>query len=73
MVWVHASAFLSFDVVILSVSPWYNELRTFMNSSISNLYFHHGFRSGKMSLLLDIGMPNFGIQVYHHETTRVHS
>ena len=51
-------------------------LRTFMNSvwpwpltSISKLYFHHEFESDKMSLLFDIGIWNFGIWVYHHETT----
>ena len=51
--YVQVSAFLSFDIVILwhvSVSPWYNVLRTFMNSvwpwpliSISKLYFHYEF------------------------------
>ena len=38
-------------------------------TSISKLYFQHGFESGKMSLLFDIGIPNFGIWVYYHETT----
>ena len=39
------------------------------STSISKLYFHHGFESVKISLLFDIGIPNFGIWVYHHETT----
>ena len=59
----------------MCVSPWYDVSHTFMNSvwpwpltSISKLYFHHGFESGKMSLLFDLGIPNFGIWVYHHET-----
>ena len=49
---------------------------SFMNSvwpwpltSISKLYFHQELKSGKMFLLFDIGILNFGIWVYHHETT----
>ena len=33
------------------------------------IYFHHKFESGKMFLLFDIGISNFDIWVYHHETT----
>ena len=62
----------------MSVSLWYDVLRTFMNSvwhwpltSISKLYFHHEFEPGKMSLLFDIGIPNFGILVYYHETWNI--
>ena len=86
MTWlcVQASPFLSFGIVILvmhvGVSPWYNVSHTVMNSawpwpltSISKLYFHNEFESGKMSLLFDIGTPNFCIWVYHHETCCVHS
>ena len=36
---------------------------------LSKSYFHHGLESSKISLLFDIGIPNFGIWVYHHETT----
>ena len=38
-------------------------------TSISKLYFHHEFESGKMPLLFDRGIQNFGIWSYHHETT----
>ena len=34
-----------------------------------NLYFHHEFKSGKIALLFDIGIPRSGIWVYYHETT----
>ena len=44
---------------------------SFMNSvwpwpltSISKLYFHNEFESGKMSLLFDVGTPNFCIWVH---------
>ena len=64
----------------VGVSPWYDVSHTVMNSvwpwpltSISKLYFHNEFESGKMSLLFDIGTPNFCIWVYHHETCCVHS
>ena len=77
---VQASAFLSFDKIILCLAHEFITMLwcvcTFMNSvwpwpltSISKLYFHHGFQSGKMSFLFDIGIPNFGIFVYYHETT----
>ena len=35
---------------------------------LSKSYFHHGLESSKISLLFDIGIPNFGIWVYHQET-----
>ena len=74
--------FLSFDIVILCLACectcitmvrcviYINEVcMTLTFDSISKLYFHHEFESGKMSLLFDKGIPNFGIWVYHHETT----
>ena len=36
--------------------------------SISKIYFHHGFETGKLSLLFHIGIPIFGIWVYQHKT-----
>ena len=64
---------MSFNIVILSVSPWYNVSRTFMtltfDLNFKIIYFNHEFESGKMSLLFEIGFWNFGIWVYHHETT----
>ena len=86
MTWlcVQASPFLSFGIVILcyagGVSPWFDVSHTVMNSvwpwpltSIAKLYFHNDFESGKMSLLFDIGTPNFCIWVFRHETCCVHS
>ena len=86
MTWlfVQASPFLSSGIVILcysvGVSPWFNVSHTVMNSvwpwpvtSISKVYFHNEFESGKMSLLFNIGTPNFCIWQYHHETLCVHS
>ena len=78
---VHASDFLSFDTVILCLAckcitmvwcvAYIHELCMTLTplTSISKLYFHHEFESGKMSLLLDIGIPNFGIWLYHQETS----
>ena len=79
MLCVQASAFLSFDIVILCLAyecitmvqcvTYIHELWPWPLTSISELYFHSEFESGKMSLLLDIGIPNFGKWMYHHETT----
>ena len=79
MTWfcVRATTFLSIDIGILflhmSVSPWYNVSIIFITSvwpwpliSISKLYSHHEFESGKMFLLFDIRIPHFGLWVYHH-------
>ena len=70
----------SYSVWNVSVLPWYNVSRRFMNSvwpspltSISKLCFHNKFESSKRFLLYDIGIPNFGIWVYHHEICCVHS
>ena len=82
MTWlcVQASAFLSFDIVILCLArkciTMVRCVHTFMNSawpwsltSISKLYFHHGFKSYKMTLPFDLGILNFGMWVYHRNTT----
>ena len=37
--------------------------------NIKFIYLHHGIESGKMFLLFDIDIPNFGIWVYRHATT----
>ena len=77
---VQVSAFLSFDIVILCLAlkcitmvpcvAYIHEICMTLNFDINikKLYFHHGFESGKMSLLFDIGIPNVGLWVYHHET-----
>ena len=79
MTWlcVQFSGFLSFDIVILCLArecfTMVRRVANIMNSvwlwsltSILKLYFHHEFESGKMSLLFDIGIPNFGMWVNHH-------
>ena len=59
----------SYFVWHVSVSPWSDVSRTFMNSvwpwpvtSITTLYFRHEFESGKMSLLFDIDIHNLDIK-----------
>ena len=72
-------SFFSFDVVILCLAEcitmvqcvaYIHELCMNLTFGLNiQIIFSHGFESGKMSLLFDIGIPNFGIWVYHHETT----
>ena len=71
MTWlcVQASAFLSFDIVILCLSckcitmircvAYIHELCMTLTFDLNiKLYFYHGFKSGKMSLHFDTGIPN---------------
>ena len=72
--------FSSFDIVILCLAI---EWITMVQSRIypcplydldlwphfQKLYFHHEFESGKIVLLFDTDIPNFGIWVNHYKTT----
>ena len=68
--------FCSFDVVILCLaSECITMVRcvAYIHALCMTLTFDLNikiiFESCKLSLLFDIGLPNFGIWVYHHETT----
>ena len=65
----------------MSVSPWYDVSRTFITflwlwllTWISKNIFTRTLSLARSSLFFNKGIPNFGIWVYHHETTYcVHS
>ena len=79
---VQASTFLSFDIpgshTLLCTWVYHHGMMYHIDSrtqydldlwpQYQNLYFHHGFESGKMFLFFDKGILNFGTWVYHHET-----
>ena len=84
MTWLcgQASCFLSFDIVILCLArecitmvrcvAYIHEFCMTLTFDLNiKIIFYHGFESGKMFLLFDIGIPNFGKWVCHHQKQHV--
>ena len=74
------SFFLPFEIIVIQCSgcecitmvrcvAYIHELCMNLTFGLNiQIIFSHGFESGKMSFLFDIGIRNFCIWVYHHET-----
>ena len=77
---VQATAFLSFDTVILCLArecitmvkcvAYISELYIILTFALKiKIIFSPWIWLSRLTLLFDIGIPHFGIWVYHHETT----